>query len=55
MLGLGRQKWLSEGVGGHVLGGAVNQLDGAVLDDPVYEMKVYVDMLGVGMVLVVFG
>ena len=53
VLDLGRGEGLRQDVGDHVLGGAVDELNLLVLDDPADEVVADVDVLRTGMVLVV--
>ena len=53
MLHLGRGQCLGEGVSHHVIRWAINEPDGALLDDPVNPVVLHVDVLRVRVVLVV--
>jgi len=53
VLNLGRGQRLGEGVGHHVICGAVDKPDGALLDDPVDPMVSHVNVLCMWVVLVV--
>jgi hypothetical protein len=53
MLHLDRWQCLGEHISNHVVGGAVNEAQGTLLDDPSDPMIMHVDVLGPGMVLVV--
>ena len=55
MLDLWRRECLGKSIGNHNICWAVDKSYFAVVNDPVDEVKVDVDVLGVGMVLVVFG
>ncbi|KAF8547397.1 hypothetical protein OG21DRAFT_1527189 [Imleria badia] len=45
---------LGKNVGDHFTSGAENELDFAIVDDPTYEVKAHIDVLGARMVLMVF-
>ena len=45
MLDFDRRQGLGEGVGNHVVGGAIYKAEGAFLDDPADEMVAHVDVL----------
>ena len=53
MLHLGRGKSLGEGVCDHVVGWAINEAHGSMLDDPANEVVSHIDVLRARMVLVV--
>ena len=53
VLHLGRGQCLGEGIGHHVVHRAVNEPDGALLDNPAYPVILHVDVLHVRVVLVV--
>jgi len=53
VLDLGRRQCLGEDIGHHVISGAVNELDGTLLDDPVDPMVAHINVLGLRMVLIV--
>ncbi len=53
MLHFSGRQGLSECVGHHIIGGAVNEVQGSLLDDPVDEVISYINMLCACMVLVV--
>ena len=46
MLYLGRGQGLGERVCNHIIGGAVDEAQGALLDNPVDEMVLHIDVLG---------
>ena len=48
-----RGKSLSEGIGNHFTGRIVDESNLAVIDHPVNEVEVHINMLGVCMVLVI--
>jgi hypothetical protein len=54
MFHLWRGKGFRESIGNHVIGRAVNEVQGAVFDNPSDEMEVNVDVFSSGMILVVF-
>jgi hypothetical protein len=53
MLHLDRWQHLGECVGDYVIGGAVNEAQGPLLNDPSDPMIMHINVLGPGMVLVV--
>ena len=53
MLHFGRWQSLSEGVGDHVVGWAINKTQGALFNNPANEVVAHVDVLGVRVVLMV--
>ena len=53
MLHFSRRQGLSECVGHHIVGGAVNEVQGSLLNDPADEVILHVNMLHACMVLVV--
>ena len=53
MLYLDGWQHLGERVGNHVISGAINEVQGALLNDPLDPVIVHVDVLGPGVVLVV--
>jgi hypothetical protein len=53
MLHLGRWQGLDEHVYDHVIGWAVNEVQGTLLDDPLDEVVAHVDMLRAHVVLMV--
>jgi len=53
VLHLGRGQCLGEGVGHHVIRGAVDKPDGALLDDPADPMVLHINVLRARVVLVV--
>jgi hypothetical protein len=55
MLHLGRWQGLGERVHNHVVGRAINEVQGALLDDPSDEVVSHVDVLHARVVLVVLG
>jgi hypothetical protein len=55
MLHLGRWQGLGERVRDHVIGRAINEAQGALLNDPSDEVVVHIDVLRACVVLVVLG
>ena len=55
VLDLCRGQHFGERVGEHLIGWAINDLEGTLFDDPADEVESDVNMFGAGMVLVVFG
>ena len=55
MFHLGRGRGLSEGVGNHVVGQAIDDVQGALLNDPSDEVVLHVDVLHACMILVIAG
>ena len=53
MLDLWGWERFGEGVGDHVVGGAENEMNLAVVDYPADKVKAYVDMFGARVILVV--
>src|ERR1700679_2690876 len=53
MLHFGRWQSLSEGVGDHVVGWAIDKTQGALFNDPANEVVAHVDVLGARVVLMV--
>ena len=53
MLDFWRRKGLGECIGDHVIGGVVDKAQFAIINNPANEMEAYVNVFGVGMVLVV--
>ena len=53
MFCLRARKGFCEGVGCHVVGRAVNKLEGSVVDDEADEMIAYVDMFGTGVIVAI--
>ena len=53
MLHLRGRKGFRQGVGNHVVGWAINEVQGAVLDHPPYEVVADVDMFRASVVLVI--
>ena len=47
MLHLGRGKSLGEGVRNHVVGWAINEVHGSMLDDPANEMVLHINVFHV--------
>ena len=48
-----RGKGLGEHIGNHIVGGAVDKVQFAIINNPADKMEVYVDVFGVGVILVV--
>lgn len=55
MFNFRRRESFSEGIGNHVISGAINETDGSVFDDPSDKMKAYINMFSTWVILVVFG
>ena len=48
-------KGFREGIGCHVVGRTVNELERSIVNDEANEMVVYVDVLGVSMIVAIGG
>ena len=55
MFDLGRWQRLGKQVGNHIVGGAKNELQFAIVDDPMNKMEMNVDVFCACMVLMVLG
>ena len=55
MLDLWRREHFGKGISDHVISGAVDKVNLAIINDPVDEVEVDINVLGAGVVLMVFG